>query len=134
MSDKLLFIEDDKGQQMAWRMIFEHDGGFEVSLANDGLEGINNLNGEFNVIVLDMSMPNMNGIGFLDEFYKKDKFKKFHHIPIVVLTVWVDLDKVKETCDRYNIMLINKEESGQKVIEKIKKFIEKRNNNYGIQN
>ena len=127
MARQLLLIEDDKAQRLAWKKIFEQVGQFNVCTAKDGFEGLKSLKDNLNVIILDMSMPRLNGIEFLNKFYQTTKYKKFHHIPIVALTVWSDLEDVKGACDKHkNVMLINKEEDGKKVVGKVLEFISNR--------
>ena len=123
MLKQLLLIEDSKAQQMAWKKIFLQYGKFEVAVANDGLEGFTKLKETLDVIVTDFSMPKMNGLEFVNKFYT-DEYESFHSIPIVILTVWSDLETAKEACkDHKNVMLISKEEEGMKLVDQINKFL-----------
>jgi len=123
MPEKLLYIEDNEAQQLAWSMVFKHLGGFEVVLANDGREGLEKLNDSYAVIVLDMSLPGLNGIGFLDRLHSEVKYSEFQKIPIVVFTVWGDLKDVEQKCQHYNVKLLSKEEDDETVVREIKNFI-----------
>ena len=54
--------------------------------ANDGLDAIDKIKAfdkPISLILLDINMPNMNGLDFLKEIKKNDKYKK---IPVIVLT------------------------------------------------
>ena len=127
MAGQLLLIEDDKAQRLAWKKIFEQVGQFNVCTATDGFEGLKGLEDNLNVIILDMSMPKLNGVEFLNKFYQTKKYKKFHHIPIVALTVWSDLEDVRRACDKFkNVLLIDKEEDGKKVVGKVINFVNDR--------
>ncbi|MFZ5518275.1 MAG: response regulator [Candidatus Zhuqueibacterota bacterium] len=123
MPEKLLYIEDNEAQQLAWEMVFRNLGGFEVDLASNGLEGLEKLNTSYSVIVLDMSLPKLNGLGFLDRLHSEDRYCEFRKIPIVVFTVWGDLQDVEQKCQHYHVKLISKEEDDEFVVQEIKKFI-----------
>ena len=126
MSTSLLFIEDDKVQQITWKKIFEQLGNFNVTIANDGYEGLEKLSKSISIIVLDISMPKMNGTKFLENLYTNEKYEKFRKIPIVVLTVWSDDEEIKKDCIKYeNVTLMSKEEDDREglikvILEKIK--------------
>jgi DNA-binding response OmpR family regulator len=80
---KIAIIEDDPVIGQMYRMKFEADG-FEVKLANDGRRGIA-LAETFkpDLILLDIQMPEVNGVEALQEIRKHAWGKK---IPVIVLT------------------------------------------------
>jgi CheY-like chemotaxis protein len=124
MSKKLLLVEDDKAQQLVWKQVFRFLGDFEVIIAKDGFEGLKKLTESPDVIVLDISMPGMNGIAFLNEFYNNKKYKKFTRIPIAVLTVWIDDEEVATAMKQFkHVKFLNKEDDRKKVVEKVKQII-----------
>ena len=124
MNQKLLLVEDDKAQQLVWKQVFRFLGDFEVTIANDGFEGLKKLSESLDVIVLDISMPRMNGIDFLKEFYGKKKYAKFTKIPIIVLTVWFDDEEVTAAMKQFQqVKFLNKEDDRKKVVEKVKQII-----------
>lgn len=131
MPERLLYIEDNPAQQMAWKMIFTHIGNYEVDLAGDGIEGLEKLDDIYSVIVLDMSLPKMNGLAFLDELHSNEAYENLRDIPIVVLTIWSDLEEVEKKCSQYRVKLISKEEEDEIVIKKMKSFIIERSKNDG---
>lgn len=71
---KILIVEDDLDLQEAYAMILSSQG-YEVQVANDGMEALNAL-GNFvpDVILLDYFMPRMDGKNFLENF-DQSKFK-----------------------------------------------------------
>ena len=124
MSKKLLLVEDDKAQQLVWKQVFKYLGSFEVTIAKDGFEGLQKLSESFDIIILDISMPGMNGIAFLNEFYNNKKYAKFTKIPITVLTVWIDDEEVTAAMKLYKqVTFLNKEEDRKKVVNKINQII-----------
>ena len=73
---RLLLIEDDDVDVMAIRRALEKNQGvYDLSLAKDGIEGLDILRGTNghqrfarpNIILLDLNMPRMGGLEFLDE-------------------------------------------------------------------
>ena len=80
---KIAIIEDDQVISQMYRMKFEADG-FEVQLADNGKHGVA-LVEEFlpDLILLDLQMPEMNGVEALEIIRKNDWGKK---IPVIILT------------------------------------------------
>lgn len=59
-------------------------GYFETGEAEDGLQGLEELeSGEYNFILTDWNMPNMDGLSFIKAVRGKPEFA---HIPILVVT------------------------------------------------
>ena len=66
--------------------------GNNVATANDGIEALKRVNeNPFDLILLDIIMPNMNGYEVL-EFLKKDK--RYYEIPIIMLSSMDDLTSI----------------------------------------
>ena len=60
--------------------------GYEVEVANDGLQGVKKLtaeNSNFDMVLLDVMMPNMDGWETLKAIRNN---KKFENIPIIMIT------------------------------------------------
>ena len=80
---KILIVEDDALIKRMYQQALEFDG-FDVDLASDGKEGLDKLKEKKpTLILLDIMMPKMNGLQFLEEI-KSDPVNK--NIPVVVLT------------------------------------------------
>jgi DNA-binding NarL/FixJ family response regulator len=82
---KILLIEDDRIEITKFkRAISSEFSHYIVSLAGNGREALTILENSFpDIILLDLNMPDTNGI----EFLKKIKdITKVKHIPIIVLT------------------------------------------------
>ncbi|MDD2913463.1 MAG: response regulator [Candidatus Pacebacteria bacterium] len=89
----ILLIEDDMPTIDIYRIALEMEN-FEVDVADFGkkaLEKIGKINkGEKkkpNAIILDLILPDMNGLDILEEIKKDDKVKD---IPVFVLTNYID--------------------------------------------
>ena len=80
---KILIIEDDPLMSRLYQKAFTFEG-YQVVAAFDGEEGWEKMKQENpNIILLDIMMPKMNGLEFLQKIKKDPDYKK---IPIVCLT------------------------------------------------
>ncbi|MAJ37852.1 MAG: response regulator [Flavobacteriaceae bacterium] len=83
---KVLLIEDDKIEQMKLqRVTSKFDMNLEITTAENGEQALEILSTleEVNLIVLDLNMPRMNGLEFLTELRKNEKWK---YVPVIILT------------------------------------------------
>ena len=80
---KILVVEDDKNQQELYREELM-DEGYEVDVASDGKEAITKAQKDRpDLIVLDISMPGMDGIEAMGKILGTD-----NRIPIVLNTAY----------------------------------------------
>ena len=80
---KILIVEDDVPIREMYRVKFENEG-FEVKAAGHGLEALDILDDYTpRLILLDVMMPEMDGMTFLVELRKRPKFDK---IQVIILT------------------------------------------------
>ncbi|MEE3999217.1 response regulator [Tenacibaculum sp. FZY0031] len=98
---KILLIEDDKIEILKFnRAISSILQKHIITQANNGKEALSLLEkGLPNIILLDLNMPDTNGIEFLTILKSDDKLK---HIPTIVLTT-SDNDKDISECYRLGI-------------------------------
>lgn len=91
MDKKILVVEDDKDIQELICEILK-DQGYEVEAASDGLEGLQKYQeGEYDLIILDVMMPQLDGYQVSSQIRKKDK-----KIPIIMLTaLGEEYDQIK---------------------------------------
>ena len=101
----VLHVEDDDLDALnVQRLMRQNDAVSEVTVARDGIEALEILrSGRADlhelVILLDISMPRMNGLEFLRELRADPKLC---HLPVVVLST-SDHDEDKETAYRLNV-------------------------------
>jgi len=96
MSDKkkILLIEDEAFISDMYKIMFEKQG-FLVDTASDGKEGLEKTeSGDFDLILLDIMLPKMNGLEVLKEVRKEGaKAKK---TPVFLLTNLGQENVIKE--------------------------------------
>lgn len=79
----VLIVDDSITTRILEKNILESSG-YNVTLAVDGVDAYNKLHeGEFDIIVLDVQMPNMDGFSFTE---KVRSAKEFKDTPIILLT------------------------------------------------
>ena len=80
---KIAIIEDDQVISQMYRMKFEADG-YDVQLANNGKHGVELVEAFLpDIILLDLQMPEMNGVEALEIIRANDWGK---NIPVMILT------------------------------------------------
>jgi len=80
---RVLVVEDDPGTQSLLRKQLESTG-FQVTIAKNGLDGLMKLEQSApDVIVCDMNMPELDGIGFVRAIKSMNETRK---IPVIFLT------------------------------------------------
>ncbi|MAE68588.1 response regulator [bacterium] len=77
-SKKILIVEDERPLAHALELKFSHEG-YDVTIATDGAEGLKMANAtKYNMILLDLIMPQMDGFTFMEQLKKKS--------PIIILS------------------------------------------------
>lgn len=98
---KILLIEDDRIEVIKFnRAISSEFTSFNISLASNGKEALSILQNSIpDIILLDLNMPDTNGIDFLKSVHNNPTLKQ---IPIIVLTTSTNSIDIKE-CYRLGI-------------------------------
>jgi len=85
---RLLFAEDDAVTRIVTKKILEKEG-YEVTLAADGREALERLQtGNFDLILMDIQMPEMDGVEATRAIRFKDRFQDMRDIPIIAMTAF----------------------------------------------
>jgi len=118
LSGKILVAEDDKVNQMVIQAMLKK-AGFQVTMANDGREAVEKACSEsFDIILMDINMPNMNGCEATRALRKKG-----FTLPILALTASVlksELDECIEAgCDEHLCKPIDR----PKLFETLEKYL-----------
>lgn len=83
MNNRVLIVDDDS-EIMEWLSMDLQMSGFLIDSASDGLSGLQKAqNGNYDLIILDVMMPNMDGFEACSNLRKSAKTKD---IPIIILT------------------------------------------------
>jgi DNA-binding response OmpR family regulator len=87
---KILIVEDEPDMRTGLKDNLEFEG-YEVNFAEDGETGLNNiLEGDYDLVLLDVMLPKMSGFDVCKTVRKKGK-----NIPIILLTAkGEEIDKV----------------------------------------
>jgi CheY-like chemotaxis protein len=80
---RLLVVDDEENIRFLFKEELEEEG-YEVDVASNGLEALEKIKGAaFDLVVLDIKMPGMNGIQALNEI------KKIHkELPVVLCSAY----------------------------------------------
>ena len=118
VKDKTILVVDDSEVISTFiKKLFNNE--YNVILAKDGMEAINNLDNESIVgMLLDLNMPNVNGFVVLEYMSKNNLFDK---IPVSIITGVGNDDIVKKTFEYPIVDVLRKpfnERDIRKVVEK----------------
>jgi CheY-like chemotaxis protein len=84
MAKRILFVDDDLYIREAYQEVLTSEG-YTVDTAINGEEGLKKLQtGGYDLVLLDVMMPTLDGIGVLEELQKNPPQQK--NGPIVLLT------------------------------------------------
>lgn len=120
---KILIIEDDVYTRDLYEEILK-EAGFEIEIAIDGEEGlVKAQEGGYSLILLDLMMPKLDGLGLLEGLEKKKPKKK--NGPIVLLTNLAHDPVIKEGLAKgATSYLIKSDLTPEQLVEKVKGFLE----------
>jgi two-component system response regulator (stage 0 sporulation protein F) len=94
MSKKVLIVDDQKGVRRLLEELFKKEG-YEVSLAVDGKDSLDQVKSSTpDVILMDMKMPNMNGLEASQEILRIN-----NQIPIIMMTAYGEMDVVQKALE-----------------------------------
>ena len=97
MKSKILIVEDELALNEAYQMILKAEG-YDVYVALDGKEALEiTKDVEPDLILLDLRMPNINGIEFLEQYNLKSEHPK------VKVVVFSNLDSQNEIDEAYKL-------------------------------
>ncbi|MCK5537029.1 MAG: response regulator [Bacteroidales bacterium] len=96
MEKKILVVDDSESIREILKSLLEEEN-FLVEVAEDGLKGLDKVkSNDYDLILTDLHMPNLDGIGFINEARKLENCKR---TPILFLTTETQQeakDKAKE--------------------------------------
>ena len=106
-TNAILIVEDNPDIREIFRTLFELEG-FDVHVAENGQDALHRLDDDHVdpcLILLDLSMPVMDGWTFLDVLHGRDDGDR---IPVTVLSANVDATVSRELKTRYGCRVLRK--------------------------
>ncbi len=117
----VLLIEDDKIEKMKVRRTMETLGlPHKIKEANNGEEALEVLNGPESlpdIILLDLNMPKLNGLEFLQILKNDDRLK---YLPVIIVTTSANYKDLKRCYEIGIAGYITKPLKYEKYMEKLK--------------
>lgn len=121
-SDIHILIVDDVSENIQVAMNFLKEESYTFSFALDGKEALNlAINGDFDLILLDIMMPVMDGYDVCKELKKIDRLKD---IPIIFLTAKTDADSIATAFSVGGVDYIAKPFHANELLSRVKTHIE----------
>ncbi len=93
MSRRVLIVDDDPDIRRIGALCLERVAGWEVVQAASGSECLERMDPDFDVILLDVMMPGMDGPTTLDALGRRASTRE---VPVIFMTARVQLDEVEE--------------------------------------
>lgn len=133
---KILYAEDNLINQKLGQKMFERMGYNKVKIAPDGLEAVKMIkeNGPFDIIFMDIQMPNMGGLEATREIRKYEEELRVihnsqsatHHLPIIALTANAMKGDREKCLDAGMDEYLSKPFKREEIQEMIKEWVPKR--------
>ncbi|NJM74460.1 MAG: response regulator [Acaryochloridaceae cyanobacterium RU_4_10] len=118
---KILVIDDDDGVREIIQFSLEAAGGWDVSTAHSGSEGLVKAEVEQpNAILLDVMMPDMDGA---ETFRQLQANTVIQHIPTILLTAKAKLSELQEFTSLGVAGVITKPIKAQELVEQIRTIL-----------
>ena len=92
MSKKIMTVDDSSSVRQMVKFALS-DAGYEVLEASDGKDALQKLEGQVDMIITDLNMPNMDGIELIKQVRANSRYK---FLPIVMLTTESEESKKAE--------------------------------------
>ncbi len=133
MKKKILIVEDEESMLNSMRLILKM-ADYKVEIARDGQEAFNKVmdseekGRQYDLIITDVLMPNLNGLEFLDKLNHEKLM-----IPVIAITGHADkkmiLKLILKGCDAYIIKPIEQD----KLIDQVNYVFAEQINSKGFQ-
>ena len=117
---KLLVVDDDQGLRAGVRDAIASTGRFEVDEAFDGINAMEKIKeGEYNVAILDVDMPRMNGLKTLEAIKQHDP-----SIIVLMMTAFAKIDDAVKAVKNGAYNYVSKPVKGEELVQMIDKAME----------
>ena len=121
----MLVVDDEKNTRLALSLIFRKSG-FTVTLASDGLEALKKTEDRmktalpFDLLVIDIQMPALTGLEFIEELEKRDI-----HLPILLISGYRFKGIVERLTRKMCVDYLEKPFQPQELMSRVERIIEK---------
>src|SRR3989338_3055437 len=118
MTGKILVTDDEPDMRSTLSLLLQSEG-FEVATASDGLSAVRNVEvGGIDLVLLDIRMPNMDGIETLA------KIKTISQdLPVIMITGYGNVEAAVQAVKRGAFDYVSKPFDNEKLIEVVKKAL-----------
>lgn len=91
---KILIVDDSESIRKIVSSSLENEG-YDVLIGTDGVDALGKMEGvdDLNLVITDLHMPNMDGIGLIKEIRASEQYKR---LPILFLTTETQMAKKME--------------------------------------
>ena len=86
---KVAVIDDEQDILDMIEKFLKRSGGFQVEVYNNPLNALSRIDKSYDIVLLDIMMPQMNGLDVLKELHEK-----MPELKIIMMTAYSTLDKV----------------------------------------
>ena len=118
---RVLIIDDEKGLRTGAKRLLEREG-YEVQTADNGTEGINlGTNNEFDFAIIDLKMPDIDGISVLKEI-----LNKYPNTICFIATAYASYDTAIESTKVGAFSYIPKPFTPEELLENLQRGYDKR--------
>ncbi|WP_428330745.1 response regulator [Mucilaginibacter sp.] len=120
---QILLVEDNQTQSQALNDLMQSQG-ITVDQAFDGASAFRMLHeNEYQCVILDLNLPDISGLDFLDKIKEIDRFKA---LPVIINTA-MELDKtsVSRLMHYANAMVVKTTKSADRLIDEVNLFLNK---------
>lgn len=119
----ILLVDDDKEFRKAMKKMFENSG-YAAVIAADGNEALDALSKEdFDLVISDLRMPNLNGIELMEELQRRGL-----EIPIVFLTAFGEVESYMDLMNLGAFEYLNKPVKSKEILEVVRRATETHTN------
>jgi DNA-binding NtrC family response regulator len=119
MSVKIAIVDDEQGILDMIEKYLQRAGGYEIRTFTNPLNALGSIDGSYDVVLLDIMMPQMNGLDVLTKIQEKKLGTK-----VIMMTAYSTLDKVLKSHREGAVHYIMKPFSSLKDLEtKIKEVL-----------
>jgi DNA-binding NtrC family response regulator len=119
MPEKILIVDDEPDMLKLLSMIISEKTPYEVTTTNNPLEALELVKkGGFDLVIADLKMPGLNGIGLLDVIKRLEE-----DIPVVIITAYGTIEAATEAMQKGGFDFITKPFRKEQILFTISKAI-----------